>query len=93
MHRHPHILNAATNLLGICFVIISALKIGNLNSRSFGDEATWISAFFFLVSITVSYMAIRNNDAKAWQTSMADWSFMAGVVSLTAAVALLAIFL
>ena len=41
MNHHPHILNAACNLLGICFIVIGSLKLADLNSRSYGDEAAW----------------------------------------------------
>src|SRR5690348_15917811 len=38
MRRHPHVLNAATNLLGICFIIIGGLKLTNQNSKTWSDE-------------------------------------------------------
>jgi hypothetical protein len=41
MNHHPHIPNAACNLLGICFIIIGSLKLADLNSRSYGDETAW----------------------------------------------------
>jgi hypothetical protein len=94
MHRHPHILNAATNLLGICFVIIGALKFANLNSRSYADEIAWVAAFLLLISIVASYAALRgNNDAADWHTSLADWAFITGVLSLTLSVLMAAILL
>jgi hypothetical protein len=94
MHRHPHILNAATNLLGFCFVIIGALKIANLNSRSFADEIAWVAAFLLLISIVASYAALgSNNDAADWHISLADWAFMAGLLSLTLSVLMASILL
>ena len=91
MHRHPHILNAASNLLGICFVIISGLKIANLNSSSFADETAWLAAFLLLTSVITSYTAIRNGGTKAWQESLSDWSFMAGVLMLALSIVLASI--
>ncbi|MDB5462710.1 MAG: hypothetical protein JWP23_1099 [Phenylobacterium sp.] len=38
MDRHPNIVNAASNLRGICFLIIAGLSLTNSNSRSFADE-------------------------------------------------------
>ena len=90
MHRHPHILNAASNLLGICFVIISGLKIANLNSSSFADECAWVAAFLLLVSVIASYTAIRNDKDEAWYASLADWAFMAGTLALSFSVVLAA---
>ena len=93
MNRHPHILNAASNLLGICFVVIGGLKISNLNARSYSDEAAWLAAFLLLVSIILSYLAIRNDDAKEWQIAVADGAFIAGTVTLMLSVVMAAIFL
>ncbi len=58
--RHPHILNASTNLLGICFFVIGSLKFTNLNTKSFADEMAWVAAMLFFVSALVAYFAIRN---------------------------------
>jgi hypothetical protein len=82
MHRHPHILNAATNLLGICFVIIGGLKLTNQNPNSYSDEIAWVAAASLCASIIVSYSAIRANSAKPWQTTVADWAFIGGVLAL-----------
>src|ERR1700733_4879578 len=51
MHRPPHILNAATNLLGICFIIIGGLKLANQSSKTYSDEGAWAAAVLLLVSI------------------------------------------
>ena len=93
MNRHHHILNAASNLLGICFVIIGGLKISNLNERSYSDEAAWSAALLLFVSIILSYLAIRNDDAIKWQTTVADGTFLAGIVMLMLSVVMVAIFL
>lgn len=93
MNRHHHILNAASNLLGICFVIIGGLKISNLNARSYSDEAAWAAALFLFVSVILSHLAIRNDDAKTWQIAMADGAFIAGTVTLMLSVVMAAIFL
>jgi len=44
MHRPPYILSASTNLLGICFIIITGLKLVNANIRSYADEVAWLAA-------------------------------------------------
>jgi hypothetical protein len=86
MHRHPHILNAATNLLGICFIIIGGLKLSNQGPNTYSDEVAWAAATFLLVSIILSYAAIRNGVAKPWRTRVADWSFLAGLGALVISV-------
>jgi hypothetical protein len=77
MHPLPNILDAASNLLGICFVIIGALKLADANSRSYADATTWMAAALFLVSILCSYSAIRSNGTRRWLTIAADTAFLA----------------
>ncbi|HEX2594212.1 MAG TPA: hypothetical protein VHL34_22110 [Rhizomicrobium sp.] len=82
MDRHPHILNAATNLLGICFVIIGGLKLAHQNTNTHSDELAWVAASFLLSSIVLSYLAIRNGNTRPWQTTFSDWAFLAGIAAL-----------
>ncbi len=91
MQRHPHILNAATNLLAICFVIVGSLKLTNNNANSYADELAWLAAFLLLVSILLSYLAIRNEDALIWRNRMADWSFLGGIGVLVVSMIVLAV--
>lgn len=93
MPRHPHILNAATNLLGICFLIVSGLKIANMNARSYADEIAWVAAMLLFVSTLAAYAAIRNNGARPWQAELADRAFIGGVLALMLAVSLVVIYL
>jgi len=90
MDRHPNILNAASNLLGISFVIIAGLKLSNSNSRSFADELAWLSALLFIASIYLSYWAIRRARADIWQALWGERLFIAGIGALTLAIVVLA---
>jgi nicotinamide riboside transporter PnuC len=91
MDHHPYILNAACNLLGICFIIIGSLKLADLNSRSYGDETAWVAASLFFISIVTSYLAVRNKNEKEWQLLVADYAFIIGLAALMASVCLAAI--
>lgn len=91
MHRHPHILNASTNLLAICFVIIGSLKLTNLNALSYSDEIAWVAAALVFISTASSYLAIRNDDAKPWLSTLADWTFLGGACALMFSVLLAAL--
>jgi hypothetical protein len=93
MHPLPNILNAASNLLGICFVIIGALKLANANSRSYADETAWAAATLFLISIIASYCAIRSRDVYRWLTIAADVAFFSAIFLLLLAVLIAAIVL
>jgi len=86
MNRHPHILNAATNLLGICFVIIGGLKFTNKNAGSYSDETAWFAAFLLFMSVMTSYFAIRSGGESKWQLVAADATFIAGIFTLMTSV-------
>ena len=91
MHRPPHILNASTNLLGICFIIITGLRLASANGRSYADEVAWLAALLLFASALSAYLAIRNHGIRTWQVAVADWSFLAGICALAAAVVIAAI--
>jgi hypothetical protein len=91
--RQPHILNASTNLLGICFVIITGLKLTGSNSLSWADEIAWIASLLFLVSVGLSYLALRG-DGRAGRTEVwAERVFLCGVATLTTAILVMAVFI
>ncbi len=83
-------LNAATNLLGICFIIIGGLKLTNQNSRTWSDEVAWAAAFFLVVSIATSYFGIRNGVEREWRSRLADGSFLVGIAALIVAMVIAA---
>jgi hypothetical protein len=91
MKRHPHILNAATNLLAICFIIVGSLKLTNNNANTYADELAWLAAFLLLISIVTSYVAIRNEDVAPWQHRVADWAFLGGIGVLVTSMMVMAV--
>lgn len=90
-HRPPHILNAATNLLGICFIVITGLKLASANARSYADEVAWLAALLLFVAALSSYVALRHDDAPDWQLWLADLSFLGGLTALGVAVLVAAV--
>lgn len=57
----PHILNASTNLLGFCLVIITSLKIAKLSYHFYLDEFTVGAIFCLMISCALSFLAIKSN--------------------------------
>ena len=90
MDRHPHVLNASSNLLGVTFVVIGALKLSNSNARSYADEVAWSSAALFLLCVVSSYLAIRKNETSKITNFVADAAFFVGVFLLGLSVAVAA---
>jgi hypothetical protein len=90
-HRPPHILSASTNLLGICFIIITGLRLANANYRSYADEVAWLAAIFLFVAAMTAYLSIRNENARPWQVMVADAAFLGGMCALAGSVLIAAI--
>ena len=92
MPKHPHILNAASNLLGIALIIITGLKVAGRSQHSLADETAWLSAICFGLSCLLSYFAIRAEPRETPYELWADQIFLAGLVTLLLAVAMLAFY-
>jgi hypothetical protein len=91
MNRAPYILSASTSLLGICFVIITGLRLANANVRSYADEVAWLAAALLFIATLHAYLTIRNQGAHAWQERVADNAFLGGMTALAVAVVIAAI--
>lgn len=90
MQKHPHILNAASNLLGIALVVIAALNVAGKNRDSFADNVGWAAAFFLSASCLLSYLALRSRRADVYEL-WADRVFLCGLVLVVGSVLVLAI--
>jgi uncharacterized membrane protein SirB2 len=93
MHRPHPILSASTNLLGICLIIITGLRLASANVRSYADEVAWLAAVLLFIAALSAYLAIRNQGARPWQIRVADVAFLAGMTTLAIAVVIAAAFL
>jgi len=86
MPRYHHILNAASNLLGIALIIITGLRITGAAEKSIADEIAWVAAGCFSISSLLSYAAIRREPEPSPFENWADRIFLAGLVNLVGAV-------
>ncbi len=82
----PHILNAASNLLGICFVLITGLKVSGASTGTRLDEIAIFTALLFVSSCLLSYASLRTPKQTARLERMADICFLLGLVCLSIAV-------
>jgi hypothetical protein len=80
-----HILNASSNLLGICFVIITALKVTHLSSETYADEISTAASVEFICACVLSYMSLRASRQSQRYERLADYIFMGGLFTLLAA--------
>ena len=92
MPKHPHILNAASNLLGIALLIITGLHVSRYSADTFADEIAWGAAVSLMLSCLFSYLAIRAEPKTTRYETWADGVFMLGLLCLFGSVVVLAVF-
>jgi phosphatidylglycerophosphate synthase len=81
--KSPHILNASSNLLGICFIVLTSLKLLNQTSKTIIDEITLAAIIFFMASCILSFLSIRSkSNFGETLEKIADYLFITGLLSL-----------
>lgn len=89
MPKNSHILNAASNLLGIAMLIVTGLKITNRSIGTYADECALVAALLLAFSCLFSYLSIRGGDMADRMEDWADHIFLVGLICLCAAVVVL----
>jgi len=78
--KSPHILNASSNLLGLCFVVLTSLKLLNISGKTIIDELTTVAIIFFMAACILSFLSIRGSIKKSGRLeNIADVFFLAGL--------------
>jgi hypothetical protein len=57
--KSSHILNASSNLLGICFIVLTSLKVLGKSEKTIIDEITVVAIVLFMASCIFSFLSIR----------------------------------
>lgn len=79
--KSPHVLNASSNLLGLCFVVLTSLKILNISNKTVIDELTTVATLFFMFSSILSFLSLRGNLKRAQMLeNIADYAFLGGLI-------------
>lgn len=79
----PHILNTSSTLLGLCFVVLTSLKVNKFNEASVIDEFTAFAILMFLTSSILSYLSMRGGEnSKPAYEKIADIVFLSGLFFL-----------
>jgi fumarate reductase subunit C len=82
--RSPHILNTSANLLGLCFIVLTSIKVAKMGDVSIIDETTAIAIVLFMSSCIFSFLAMRK-DAESTNNhleKLADILFLSGLIVL-----------
>ncbi|MFT3934205.1 MAG: hypothetical protein QM726_11355 [Chitinophagaceae bacterium] len=78
--KSSHILNASSNLLGICFILLTSLKLLDKTQKTVIDEITVVAIILFMTSCIFSFLSIRNVSRKsAYFEKIADFIFLGGL--------------
>jgi hypothetical protein len=78
-----HILPTSSNLLGICFFILSYIKIGDKANSTLLDECVILPIILFFIASFLSYISMRSESDKPKIERLADTIFMLGLLSLS----------
>lgn len=83
-NKSAHILNTSSNLLGLCFIVLTSLQVLKLKQTSVIDEFTAIATVSFMSSSFLSFLSLRssNNRLSEKYENIADFIFMTGLCVL-----------
>ena len=74
-----HILPTSGNLLGLCFAILSFMKVSHLADETIIDEIIVIAIVLFLFASIISYASIRSLSKGEQYERIAEFIFLAGL--------------
>jgi len=78
--KSPHILNASSNLLGICFIVLTSVKLLKKDKTTIIDEITVVAIILFMTSCILSFLSIRKLTRKSVVfEQVADIIFLGGL--------------
>ncbi len=81
--KAPHILNTSATLLGLCFIVLTSLKLNNHSETTLMDELTAIAIIMFMISSFLSFLSMRSNRIpSARYEKFADFIFLSGLLFL-----------
>jgi len=79
--KSSQILNASSNFLGFCFLVLTSLKFFKLSETTFVDEITAVCFVIFMFSCLCAFLAIRSKTKRAeFYETLAEYSFLAGLI-------------
>ena len=80
-NKSPQILNAASNLLGFCFVVLTSIKFFKFSDTTVIDQITAVCFVLFMFSCLCAFLSIRSKTKRAiLYETIADYAFLAGLV-------------
>lgn len=82
-NKSSHILNTSANLLGLCFIVLTSIKVSKMQDSTLIDETTALAIFLFMISCILSFLSIRKKDGISDRLEkIADFVFLSGLIVL-----------
>lgn len=82
-NNSSQILNASSNLLGFCFIVITSIKVLKIGEGTLVDELTTVALMAFMSSSVLSFLSMRNSGHYSERLELlADYIFTAGLFLL-----------
>ena len=78
-----HILPTSSNLLGLCFVILTFTRLSKIAHETIIDETMGGVIMLFLISSVFSYISMRSKKKSEAYEKFADLLFLFGLFILT----------
>jgi len=76
-----YILNTSANLVGLCFIALTSLKLFKLPVESFIDDITAGALVTFMASCLLSFLSLRSRSNRSAKYELiADYAFFAGLI-------------
>jgi hypothetical protein len=76
-------LNASSNLVGFCFLVMTSIKLFGLSPKSLIDEITVLVLLLFMASAFFSFLVIKVDSPKALiYYKTASFTFISGMALL-----------
>ncbi|WP_303312040.1 hypothetical protein [Hymenobacter sp. BT730] len=88
-NNSPHILNTSANLMGLCFIVLTSLKVNKLSDASIIDELTSVATLFFITSCILSFLSMRGSGRTSTFERLADLIFLGGLLIIFATISLI----
>lgn len=81
--RSPHILNTSANLLGLCFIVLTSIKVSKMQDVTLIDETTALAIVLFMASCMLSFISMGKSLGSSRKLEKAaDIIFLSGLVVL-----------
>lgn len=80
--KSPHILNAASNHIGFCFLVLTSIRFLKMQEETYVDDITAVAFLLFMASSLISFLSMRSKKTATSITleNIAEYAFLGGLL-------------